>query len=826
MMRTPTHKRAARLAAVCIGSLLAAGAVVWAAPRVSQAVAAWASTPPVRVRSMSVPAALPVGAPSGSGSGLRAERSGPDEAAPGIGLPASVTVDAGMRFTMVGVICAPPARRGGVLVRLRTSEDAQHWSRWYEVALERAAETGGRERAFTEPVWTGAGRFVQVAARAAGGGAPPARLRDVRVVAVNSTEDADLTASVAGTLRRAVACVAGAGLLTDADAMTVKPQIVSRRDWGANESWRSGEPGYAPVRTAFVHHTASGNSYSRQQAPAVVRGVYAYHTRSLRWSDIGYNFLIDRYGTIYEGRYGGVDRGVIGAHVLGFNTGSTGISLIGTFSDASPPAGMVGALTRLLAWKLDVHHVDPQGRGTLVCGYGQKFRTGQRVTFPAIAGHRDANFTDCPGGRIYRQLPAVRTTVARTGHPKIYAFNAGPAAISPNGDGVRDDTSIRFEVSRAATWSVRVRDAAGEVVRARSGAGKSVAITWDGRGDHGAVLPDGQYEVCADATNADGVARAASAVVRIDTTPPRIKSASVVPDPFSPNDDGQDDRATLTFVPGEAGTARVSVVDAGGVVLRRLTGWASVAAAAVKVGWDGRIQGGAGLTPAPEGVAHLLIELRDRAGNPARLTRSVRLDRTLALAGVSRRTFSPNGDGVGDSVTLSFTLSRKVAVTVSAMRAGATLWSRGLGPLGRGSHSVVWAGVTSDGSTVTGGPCSLRVTADGPHGTTTVNQPLTVDLAAPRVTAPPVVTVKRPGSARVGLVVRDADSQTIKVTATVTDALGRTVTRSTLGWVKQGVSRTWTWRPKARGAYRVIFSARDRGGNQAPVPAVTRVEVR
>ena len=195
---------------------------------------------------------------------------------------------------------------------------------------------------------------------------------------------------------------------------------------------------------------------------------------------------------------------------------------------------------------------------------------------------------------------------------------------------------------------MRVRDAAGEVVRVRSGAGKSVAITWDGRGDDGAVLPDGQYEVRADATNADGVARAASAVVRIDTTPPRIKSASVVPDPFSPNDDGQDDRATLTFVPGEAGTARVSVVDAGGVVLRRLTGWASVAAAAVKVGWDGRIQGGAGLTPAPEGVAHLLIELRDRAGNPARLTRSVRLDRTLALAGVSRRTFSPNGDGVGD----------------------------------------------------------------------------------------------------------------------------------------------------------------------------------
>ena len=138
---------------------------------------------------------------------------------------------------------------------------------------------------------------------------------------------------------------------------------------------------------AFVHHTASGNDYSAAEAPAIVRGVYAYHTKSLHWSDVGYNFLIDRYGTIYEGRYGGVTRGVIGAQVLGFNTGSTGISVIGTFTDATPPSRTVTSLERLLEWKLDVHHVDPQGTGTLVCGYGQKFATGQRVTF---RGHRRA----------------------------------------------------------------------------------------------------------------------------------------------------------------------------------------------------------------------------------------------------------------------------------------------------------------------------------------------------------------------------------------------------------------------------------------------------
>ena len=230
---------------------------------------------------------------------------------------------------------------------------------------------------------------------------------------------------------------------------------------GRHESWRSGSPDYAPVKMAFVHHTASGNSYSAAEAPAIVRGVYGYHTRSLHWSDVGYNFLVDRYGVIYEGRYGGVTRGVIGAQVLGFNTGSTGVSVLGTFSTATPPSAVVTSIERLLAWKLDVHHVDPLGTGTLVCGYGQKFRTGQRVTFPAIAGHRDANYTDCPGGRLYAQLPNVRKVAALRGQPKIYGFIAEDPAISPNGDGVRDRATIGFTVSQAAGWRLEIRNAAG-----------------------------------------------------------------------------------------------------------------------------------------------------------------------------------------------------------------------------------------------------------------------------------------------------------------------------------------------------------------------------
>ena len=268
--------------------------------------------------------------------------------------------------------------------------------------------------------------------------------------------------------------------------------------------------------------------------------------------------------------------------MLGFNTGSTGISVIGTFTSATPPSAAVTSLERLLEWKLDVHHVDPQGTGTLVCGYGQKFATGQHVTFPAIAGHRDANYTDCPGGRLYVQLPNVRKVVARTGQPKIYGFIVEDPAISPNGDGVRDRATIGFTLSQTATWRLEIRDDAGTLVRSQSGEGTVVETTWAGRDDDGKLQPDGVYSLQVDATSADGEARSATATLRLDTVPPDIKSAGIAPDPFSPNGDGQDDDAVLAFEPGEAGTARVSVVASDDTVLRRVTGWKDATTSAQK----------------------------------------------------------------------------------------------------------------------------------------------------------------------------------------------------------------------------------------------------
>jgi flagellar hook assembly protein FlgD len=740
----------------------------------------------------------------------------------------AVTIDPGLRFNLVGVICRPPTESGDVLVQVRTSLDGQTWGDWYSVGLEVATEGGGTApQAFTEPLWTGAARYVQVAARqAAGRQAAPLALRGVKVVAINSTEDADRGATLLGVVRRTAAAVAGLELAPPAGAMTTKPNIVTRAEWGANESYRSGSPSFGPVTMVFVHHTASGNNYSRAEAPAIVRAVYAYHTRSLHWSDVGYNFLVDRYGTVYEGRYGGVTKGAIGAQTLGFNTGSIGVSVIGDFTTATPPAAAINALERLLAWKLDVHHVDPQGRATLVCGYGQKYATGQRVTFPVIAGHRDANYTGCPGGKIYSRLPEIRRAVAALGRPKIYGFDVSGAFFSPNGDGVRDRAEVDFTVSEAAAWNVEFRTPSGEVVRRVRGQGSSAAALWDGKDEQGRDLPDGTYTLVASATSARGAARPATVDVHLDTTPPRLDNAEVVPSPFSPNGDGHSDSAKVRFQPSESGTWRVSVLGDGDTVLRRLTGWRAVGAAVQSVSWDGRISEGGQLVAAPEGRVFVEIVMRDLAGNSATLKRAVVVDRTLGFPRVSPRTFSPNGDGAHDSAAVAFKLTRRADIALDVIRGGSVLRTIAAGALSAGAQSLVWDGRVAGGAYADSGRYSLRITANGSVGETYVSEAVTVDRSAPRFTVSGNASSTSGKTAKVAYAVRDPYSPTVKVTVAVSDAGGKAVATVDCGWVVQGKTATCSWRPPARGTYTLTFHAVDRGGNPEASAGVTILKVR
>ncbi|MFF7730761.1 peptidoglycan recognition protein [Streptomyces sp. NPDC008001] len=193
-----------------------------------------------------------------------------------------------------------------------------------------------------------------------------------------------------------------------------RPRIVTRAGWGADESLReSGFVYTGAVRAAFVHHTASGNRYSCSQSPSLVRGIYRYHVVSSGWRDIGYNFLIDKCGTIYEGRAGGVARPVKGAHTLGFNSNSMGIAVLGTFGTSNPAGAAVDAVADLTAWKLGLFGANPAGTTTLVSGGGNLFKKGTKAKLKVISGHRDGFSTECPGDRLYSKLGAARSAAAR-----------------------------------------------------------------------------------------------------------------------------------------------------------------------------------------------------------------------------------------------------------------------------------------------------------------------------------------------------------------------------------------------------------------------------
>lgn len=197
-----------------------------------------------------------------------------------------------------------------------------------------------------------------------------------------------------------------------------RPPITSRADWGADESISPEEPGYLPgerIKAVVVHHTAESNDYTCAQGPAVVRGIYAYHVKQLGWKDLGYNFLVDKCGTVYEGRKGGVDRPVMGAHAYGFNAETTGISVLGTYTSTAPSTAAMTSVARIAAWKLGQYGVDPTSTATLTAGdsgrsySGKTWAKGAQLTLPAIHGHRDGYNTQCPGDAFYNKLATVRT---------------------------------------------------------------------------------------------------------------------------------------------------------------------------------------------------------------------------------------------------------------------------------------------------------------------------------------------------------------------------------------------------------------------------------
>ena len=196
-----------------------------------------------------------------------------------------------------------------------------------------------------------------------------------------------------------------------------KPSIVSRAQWGA-QGFSCGTPDLASsLKFASVHHTVNSNNYSSADTPRIVRGIQAYHMGTLGYCDIAYNFLIDNAGKVYEGRAGGTTNPVIGAHTGGFNTQSVGVALIGDFTSAQPTGAQFNALVKLLRWRLSIAGVDPSKpfstrAASSPCGC-VRWADGTIVTFPnAILGHRDFDFTSCPGDAFYPRMGELRAAVS------------------------------------------------------------------------------------------------------------------------------------------------------------------------------------------------------------------------------------------------------------------------------------------------------------------------------------------------------------------------------------------------------------------------------
>jgi hypothetical protein len=300
------------------------------------------------------------------------------------------------RFMLLGLEWARPA---GARIELRTRQGDGAWSRWVPASAaghdpDHPARAGTQ---FGDPIWTGPADRVQLRSS-----------RPVEGVRIHFVSVAIPRAAEAAAALPLARPVLGAG--------PGQPPIIARQAWSHGAPPRV-PPAYGTIKLAFVHHTENPNGYSAAEVPAMLFAIYQFHRFVRGWNDIGYNFVIDLFGRIWEARQGGIDQPVIGAQAGGYNAVSTGVSVLGSFTDVVPSPAAIAALERLLAWKLSLHGVPTLGRVTVVVDPAgasfTPFMPGAHVSLPRVAGHRDGDSTSCPGDAFYARLPAIRPRVAQ-----------------------------------------------------------------------------------------------------------------------------------------------------------------------------------------------------------------------------------------------------------------------------------------------------------------------------------------------------------------------------------------------------------------------------
>jgi hypothetical protein len=302
-------------------------------------------------------------------------------------------IEAPKRFDLAGI--AGEARPVEMRARLGDGD----WTRWTESEDE-------------DPVYFGGADQIQVRAR---GWRPTGSLHYVNVSGTTSGAQSLLTGA-----REAInsGFIAAARLIEPAaEATPVRPPIVTRAEWGADLA-KGGcqpreRPSYGTVKSAVVHHTVSAVDYTEEEAPQIVLGICRYHRNANGWNDIGYQALIDRFGTVYVGRAGGIRKPVIGAQAQGFNAQTTGVASIGTHTKLPLSTGAYNSFVDYLAWRLAAAGINATGKTTLISAGGElsRYPKGRRVKLNRVFGHGTVGITACPGLALNAEIPRLRRDV-------------------------------------------------------------------------------------------------------------------------------------------------------------------------------------------------------------------------------------------------------------------------------------------------------------------------------------------------------------------------------------------------------------------------------
>lgn len=308
-------------------------------------------------------------------------------------------------FASVGVSWMGDAPVNGIAlqIRVRSAETGQ-WSDWSELSVNRNVApnpNAPKQRQGSDPYWFGTSTGIEIVVTVT----PETKVTDLKLTLIDPkqvAQDANPNAAPSSS--------AGAALSM--------PSVYSRAAWGADESKATWKPEYMPtIKAATLHHTADGNNYSQSDVPAIMRSIYHYQAVTLGWGDIGYNVVVDKFGSAWEGRKGGLDQPVVGAHAGGFNQYTFGVSMLGNYDVTGVPDATREKVAQLIAWKFKLYGVNPKGSTQLTqvggAGTTARWSPGTTVTLPTIFGHRDSGYTACPGQYGYAQLPWIRERAAQ-----------------------------------------------------------------------------------------------------------------------------------------------------------------------------------------------------------------------------------------------------------------------------------------------------------------------------------------------------------------------------------------------------------------------------